>query len=129
MNAAQAISKILIAEGVRVGAGIGGQSVERLANVLVTEPDINLCYARQERVAIDICDGYARISGKPAISFADHGPGAANAMAGIVNSYGDSIPLLFFAGVNRRFEVPRRGQKELPIHDVFKSVTSWAATS
>jgi hypothetical protein len=32
MNAAQAISKILIAEGVRVGAGIGGQSVERLAN-------------------------------------------------------------------------------------------------
>jgi acetolactate synthase I/II/III large subunit len=128
MNAAQAISRILISEGIRVGAGIGGQSVERLANVLVTEPELNLCYARQERVAIDICDGYARVSGKPAISFADHGPGAANAMAGIVNSYGDSIPVLFFAGVNRRFEVPRRGQKELAIHDVFKSVTNWTAT-
>ena len=128
MNAAQAISKILISEGVRVGAGIGGQSIERLANVLVNESDINLCYARQERVAVDICDGYARVSGKPGIVFTDHGPGAANTMAGILNSYGDSIPLLFFAGVNRRFEVPRRGQKELAIHDVFKSVTNWTAT-
>ncbi len=128
MNAAQAISKILVSEGVRVGAGIGGQSIERLANVLVSETDINLCYARQERVAVDICDGYARVSGKPGIVFTDHGPGAANTMAGIVNSYGDSIPLLFFAGVNRRFEVPRRGQKELAIGDVFKSVTNWTAT-
>ncbi|HWP60180.1 MAG TPA: thiamine pyrophosphate-dependent enzyme [Candidatus Acidoferrales bacterium] len=125
---AQAITKILVSEGVRVGAGIGGQSVERLANVLVAESDINICYARQERVAIDIVDGYARVSGKPGIAFADHGPGAANAMAGIVNSYGDSVPLLFFAGANRRFEVPRRGQKELPIHDVFKPVTNWTAT-
>jgi acetolactate synthase I/II/III large subunit len=128
MNAAQAISKILVSEGVRVGAGIGGQSIERLANVLVSETDINLCYARQERVAVDICDGYARVSGKPGIVFTDHGPGVANTMAGIVNSYGDSIPLLLFAGVNRRFEVPRRGQKELAIEDVFKSVTNWTAT-
>jgi thiamine pyrophosphate-dependent acetolactate synthase large subunit-like protein len=128
MNAAQAITKILVSEGIRVAAGIGGQSIERLANEVVRTPEINLCYARQERVAIDICDGYARVSGKPAISFADHGPGAANTMAGIVNSFGDSIPVLFFAGVNRRFEVPRRGQKELAIQEVFKSVTNWTAT-
>ncbi|MBI4528149.1 MAG: hypothetical protein HY695_30520 [Deltaproteobacteria bacterium] len=128
MNVAQAIAKILISEGVRVAAGIGGQSIERLANVLVGAPEITLCYTRQERVAVDICDGYARVSGKPGIIFTDHGPGVANTMAGILNSYGDSIPLLFFAGVNHRFEVPRRGQKELAIQDVFRSVTNWTTT-
>lgn len=128
MNVAEAITKVLISEGVRVAAGITGASVGKLADALVSAPQINLCYTRQERVAVDVCDGYARVSGKPGVIFADHGPGVANTMAGILNSYGDSIPLLFLAGVNRRFEVPRRGEKELAIHEVFRPVTNWTTT-
>ena len=58
-------------------------------------------YARQERVAFDICDGFARASGQPAVAFTDAGPAAANLMGGLVNSWGDSTPVLFLAGHKR----------------------------
>ncbi|MFQ5878863.1 MAG: thiamine pyrophosphate-binding protein, partial [Dehalococcoidia bacterium] len=128
MNAAEAITQILVAEGVRVATGLTGGSVGYVADALGTEPQIKLCYARQERVAVDICDGYARVSGKPAVIFADGGAGVANAMGGIVNSYGDSIPLIFLAGAYNRLRVPRRARKELSIPDVFGSVSKWAAS-
>ena len=59
---------------------------------------------RQERVAFDICDGFARASGRPAVVFTDAGPAAANLMGGLVNSWGDSVPVLFLAGHNDRTE-------------------------
>ena len=43
---------------------------------------LSLMYARQERVAFDICDGFARASGNPAVVFTDAGPAAANLMGG-----------------------------------------------
>jgi acetolactate synthase-1/2/3 large subunit len=125
MNVAEAIGQILVAEGVRLAAGITGQSVGHVADALVSAPEVTLCYTRQERVAVDICDGYARMTGRAGVVFTDAGPAVANAMGGIVNSFGDSTPLLFLAGAPDRFEVPRRYTKELPIHDVFGSVTKW----
>ena len=62
-------------------------------------------YARQERVAFDICDGFARASGNPAVVFTDAGPAAANLMGGLVNSWGDSVPVLFIAGHNDRTRI------------------------
>lgn len=126
MKVAEAIGKILMSEGVEVAAGITGQSIGHVADALA---EMQICYVRQERVAVDICDGYARVSGKPAVMFTDAGPAAANAMGGLVNAFGDSVPLLFFAGHNDRFDLPdRRFTKELPMHDVFGSVTKWTAS-
>jgi len=125
MNVAQAIADILVTEGVRVAAGITGSSVGAVADALAEAEEIKLCYTHSERVAVDIADGYARITGQPGVIFTDHGPGVANTMAGILNSYGDSVPVLFLAGGNNRFEVPGRTQKELAIQDVFRPVTKW----
>src|SRR5688572_8509600 len=126
MKVADAIGRILMAEGVEVAAGITGQSVGHVADAL---SELKVCYVRQERVAVDICDGYARVAGKPAAMFTDAGPAAANAMGGLVNSFGDSTPLLFFAGDNDRFDLPdRRFTKELPMRDVFGSVTKWTCS-
>ena len=128
MNVADTIVQALVGEGVRVAAGIFGESIGRVVVGLANAPKIKLCYTRQERVAIDIADGHARVSGVPAVVFADAGPAAANAMGGVVNSFGDSTPLLFLAGQIGRFEGGRRAMKELPIHDVFGSVTKLTAT-
>ncbi|HZS01670.1 MAG TPA: thiamine pyrophosphate-dependent enzyme [Chloroflexota bacterium] len=125
MNVADRIGQILVAEGVRLAAGITGQSVGYVADALASAPEIKLCYTRQERVAVDICDGYGRMTGVPGVAFADAGPAVANAMGGIVNSFGDSTPHLFIAGANDRFELARRYTKELPIHNVFGGVTKW----
>ena len=85
-------------------------------------------YCRQERVAVDACDGFARVTGDPGVVFTDAGPGAANAMAGILNSWGDSVPVLFFAPIQDRFEVfSQRFTKELPVTDVFGPVAKWTA--
>ena len=128
MRVADTIAEILVKEGVRVAAGIGGNSIQYVAEAMAARPEMKVCYARSERVAADIVDGYARVTGQPAVVFTDHGPGAANAMAGIVNSWGDSTPVLFLSGQNPRFEVPGRLYKELAISEVYRPVSKWTAS-
>jgi acetolactate synthase-1/2/3 large subunit len=108
-------------------AGITGQSIGHVADALAECDGMSIFYTRQERVAIDICDGYARASGKPGVVFTDAGPAAANAMGGLVNSAGDSVPVLFFAGHNDRFESPNGQTKEIPFHELFAPVSKWVA--
>jgi acetolactate synthase I/II/III large subunit len=127
MNVAEAIAAICRAEGVRLVAGIWGQSATHISKALADMPGMKLYYGRQERVLVDICDGFARVSGQPAVLFTDAGPAAANAMGGIVNSWGDSVPILFFAAHNDRFDIRRRATKELPVVEIFGPVSKWAA--
>jgi acetolactate synthase-1/2/3 large subunit len=128
MKVAQAIAQALYAEGIRLVAGITGQSIGHVADALAECPGMSVFYTRQERVAFDICDGYARASGLPGVVFTDAGPAAANAMGGLVNSAGDSVPVLFFVGHNDRFEVPSGQTKEIPMHELFSPVSKWVAT-
>jgi acetolactate synthase-1/2/3 large subunit len=127
MNVAEAMSSALAAEGVRVAAGITGQSIGHLADALAERQDIKIFYTRQERVAVDICDGYARVCGRPGVVFTDNGPAAANAVGGLVNSWGDSTPLLFIAGHTDHFAVPGRGTKELPFAELYRPISKWVA--
>ncbi|MFA7668021.1 MAG: thiamine pyrophosphate-requiring protein [Burkholderiaceae bacterium] len=59
---------------------------------------------RQERVGVDMANGYARINrGKPFGVFAmQYGPGAENAFSGIASAYSDSAPVLLLPLGHRR---------------------------
>ena len=127
MKVAQAISRALVSEGVTLAAGIAGQSIWPVIDALGDCDEISMMYARQERVAFDICDGFARASGNPGVVFTDAGPAAANLMGGIVNSWGDSVPVLFLAGHNERTKIASRYTKELPFLEVFGPVSKWSA--
>src|SRR5581483_4624050 len=127
MNVAEAVAEALLAEGVKVAAGITGQSIGQLADALALAPELSLIYVRQERVAIDICDGFARVAGQPAVAFTDAGPAVANAMGGLVNSWGDSQPVLLIAGHNPRFDLPQGQSKEIPFRGLFQPVSKWLA--
>jgi acetolactate synthase-1/2/3 large subunit len=127
MKVAQAISRALVSEGVTLAAGIAGQSIWPVIDAIGDCEEISLMYARQERVAFDICDGFARAGGKPAVVFTDAGPAAANLMGGIVNSWGDSVPVLFLAGHNERTKIAAKYTKELPFLDIFGPVSKWSA--
>ncbi|MDP3134990.1 MAG: thiamine pyrophosphate-requiring protein [Burkholderiaceae bacterium] len=69
-----------------------------------TTPVIEACAAvgirpilcRQERVGVDMANGYARVSnGRPPSVFAmQYGPGVENAFSGIATAYSDSTPVL-----------------------------------
>ncbi len=125
MKVADAIAQALVAEGVRLAAGITGQSVGHVADALAESDSVKVVYVRQERVAIDMADGFARASGAPAVAFADAGPAAANAMGGLVNSWGDSVPVLFIAGHNDQCELATGDTKEIPFRDLFGPVSKW----
>lgn len=126
MNVAEQIADICRIEGVRFIAGVMGGSATHIVRALDGIPGRKALYCRQERVAVDACDGYARVTGEPGVVFTDAGPGAANAMAGILNSWGDSVPVLFFAPIQERFEVfAQRFTKEFPVIDVYGPVTKW----
>lgn len=125
MKVAQAIADALVAEGVRLAAGITGQSVGHVADALADKESVKIVYVRQERVAIDIADGFARACGVPAVVFADAGPAAANAMGGLVNSWGDSVPVLFIAGHNDTRDLASGDSKEIPFRDLFGPVSKW----
>lgn len=128
MNVAEQIADVLRIEGVRLVAGVMGGSATHIVRALDRIPGRTAIYCRQERVAVDACDGYARLTGDPGVVFTDAGPGAANAMAGILNSWGDSVPVLLFAPIQDRFEVfSQRFTKELPVTDVFGPVSRWTA--
>jgi acetolactate synthase-1/2/3 large subunit len=127
MKVSHAISRALVSEGVTLAAGIAGQSIWPVIDALGDCEEVSLMYARQERVAFDICDGFARASGNPAVVFTDAGPAAANLMGGIVNSWGDSVPVLFIAGHNDRTKIASKFTKEIPFLEIFGPVSKWSA--
>jgi acetolactate synthase-1/2/3 large subunit len=59
---------------------------------------------RQERVGVDMANGYARVkNGRPFSVFAmQYGPGAENAFSGIATAYSDSSPILLLPLGHRR---------------------------
>ena len=109
MKVAQAISRALVSEGVTLCAGIAGQSIWPVIDAIGDCEEVSLMYARQERVAFDICDGFARASGNPAVVFTDAGPAAANLMGGIVNSWGE----LGAGAVPRRAQRAHQGRQQV----------------
>ncbi len=127
MKVAEAIADACVAEGVRLAAGLAGTHIGHLLDAISRREEISLMYARQERVALDIADGFARACGTPAIVFTDSGPAAANLMGGLVNSWGDSTPVLFFAGHVDLGTPASRDTKQIPFLDVFGPVSKWSA--
>jgi acetolactate synthase I/II/III large subunit len=93
MRADQAVVEILKREGVTTLFCFPTTSLIETAVAGGLRPII----CRQERVGVDMADGYARVTnGKPPGVFAmQYGPGAENAFPGIATTYSDSVPVLF----------------------------------
>jgi acetolactate synthase-1/2/3 large subunit len=93
MRAADAIVEILKREGVDTLFCFPTTSIIENAVAAGIRPII----CRQERVGVDMADGYTRVTnGRPAAVFAmQYGPGSENAFPGIATAYSDSAPILF----------------------------------
>lgn len=79
-------------------------------------------------------DGYARISGKIGACLVTNGPGATNAITGVLCSWLDSIPVLVLSGQIKRElmgagkELRQLGEQEVNIIDVVKPITKYAVS-
>ena len=92
MKLGDAIAEIMKREGIEILCGYPvNHLIEHAAAI-----DIRPVMCRQERVGIHMADAISRVtSGKTIGAFCmQHGPGAENAMGGVAQCFGESVPVL-----------------------------------
>ncbi|MEM3871882.1 MAG: thiamine pyrophosphate-binding protein, partial [Nitrososphaeria archaeon] len=109
--------------------------MERINFVTCFPPNklINSCAAngirtilvRQERVAINIADGFARVSFKPGVALVAGGVGIENAFSGISQAYSDMVPILVFVDQSSTDRIGTRPIQDFDALFTLHKVTKW----
>jgi acetolactate synthase I/II/III large subunit len=128
MRGADALVKCLQAEGVRFVAGITSGSTMEISDALLAAPEIKSILTRHERVAGDMADGYARVSGEPGVCLAVMGPGASHIFASTAQSYADSVPVLALLGQTTRARLGAGAPQEMHLQEAFRTITKWESS-
>src|ERR1700716_2159467 len=98
LSGAEMVVRALIDQGVDVLFGYPGGAVLPIYDALYSEPRLKHVLVRHEQGATHAAEGYARSTGKPGVVLVTSGPGATNAVTGIVDALMDSIPLIVITG-------------------------------
>lgn len=97
MQAAEAMVKCLELEGIKVVYGYPGAAICPFYDKLF-DSGLHHVLVRHEVNAGHAANGYARISGRPAVCTATSGPGALNLITAVATAYMDSVPLICITG-------------------------------
>src|SRR3954451_20318675 len=98
LSGAEMVVRALIDQGVDVLFGYPGGAVLPIYDALFAEPRLKHVLVRHEQGATHAAEGYARSTGKCGVVLVTSGPGATNAVTGIVDALMDSIPLVVITG-------------------------------
>jgi len=122
MNAAAAMAEILKLEGVSFAACF---PPNQLINASA-EAGIRPILARQERVAVNIADGYTRVSRQSGVALVAAGVGVENAFSGISQASADLVPMLIVADQVPTSSLGGRRTQDLDALFALHKVTKWA---
>jgi acetolactate synthase-1/2/3 large subunit len=134
-NVSQQIANWLVAQGVEQVFGVTGGGSMFLNHALGSHPRLRFTCMHHEQACAMAAEGYARLTGKPAVVNVTTGPGGINALNGVYGAYTDSIPMLVLAGQVKRETcldfVPVRGLRQLgdqegPVLEMARPVTKFA---
>ncbi len=122
MQGHTAIAHILKTEGVKYVMGFPDNAVLDAAAAL----DIRPLIARTERVAVNMADGYSRVSGGKHIGVAalQYAGGIENAFAGVSQAFGDASPILLLPTGYERAE--QGMPPNFRAIDSYANVAKWA---
>jgi acetolactate synthase-1/2/3 large subunit len=95
---AQVLLRALKEQGVEVIFGYPGGAVLPIYDALFQQNAIRHILVRHEQAAVHAAEGYARSTGKVGCVLVTSGPGATNAVTGLVDALMDSIPLVCLTG-------------------------------
>jgi acetolactate synthase-1/2/3 large subunit len=98
LTGAETVVRALVDNGVEVLFGYPGGAVLPIYDALFHEPRLRHILVRHEQGAAHAAEGYARSTGKCGVVLVTSGPGATNAVTGIVDALMDSIPLVVITG-------------------------------
>jgi acetolactate synthase-1/2/3 large subunit len=94
----------------------------------------DIVYNHHEQACSMAAEGYAQVTGRPAIVSVTSGPGTTNAMTGVLGAWLDSIPMVIISGQMKRetlissnsLRLRQLGFQEFNIIDSVKAMTKYA---
>ena len=129
------ITNFFSAQGLDKCFVVTGGGAMHLNDSLGHSTKIDCVYNHHEQACTMAAEGYARVSGKPALVCVTSGPGSTNAVTGVLGAWLDSIPMIVLSGqmsLNTTISstpIPLRqlGFQEFNIIDSVSSMTKYAA--
>ena len=98
MSGAEVVLRALKDQGVEVIFGYPGGAVLPIYDAIFQQNAIRHILVRHEQAAVHAAEGYARSTGKVGCVLVTSGPGATNAVTGLLDALMDSIPLVCLTG-------------------------------
>lgn len=99
---AEQIADWLVLQGIEQVFTVTGGGAMFLNQALGGHPGLRCTFMHHEQACAMAAEGYARISGKPAVVMLTTGPGSINALNGVYGAYTDSIPMIVISGQVKR---------------------------
>jgi acetolactate synthase-1/2/3 large subunit len=98
LNGAEIVLRALKEQGADVIFGYPGGAVLPIYDALFQQNFVRHILVRHEQAAVHAAEGYARSTGKVGVVLVTSGPGATNAVTGLVDALMDSIPIVCLTG-------------------------------
>lgn len=131
---ADIIMELLVENDITDCFAVVGGGAMHLDNALALNKNINKFFNHHEQACAMAAEAYARISGKMAAVCVTSGPGATNAITGVMGCWQDSLPMIVLSG-QVRYEISveksglplrYRGIQEFNIIPSVKNMTKYA---
>lgn len=126
IGSGEAIVDILQQEQVTHLFGIVGSSFLDILDSLYDKQTIEFVGTRHEQGAALMADGYARVTGKPAVCIATNGPGVLNLTYGVGSAFVAHSPVVYIAPSASREHQNRDSTQEFDQVSLFKPITKAA---
>ncbi len=97
-SGAEVLLRALNDQGVDVIFGYPGGAVLPIYDALFQQNSIRHILVRHEQAAVHAAEGYARSTGKVGVVLVTSGPGATNAVTGLLDALMDSVPVVCLTG-------------------------------
>ncbi|MDG6094889.1 biosynthetic-type acetolactate synthase large subunit [Acetobacter sp. AN02] len=98
MPGAEVLIRALTEQGVEVVFGYPGGAVLPIYDALFRQDRIRHILVRHEQAAVHAAEAYARSTGRVGVVLVTSGPGATNAVTGLLDALMDSVPLVCLCG-------------------------------
>ena len=98
MTGAEMVIEALADQGVQHIFGYPGGAVLPIYDAIFQQQMVQHILVRHEQGAVHAAEGYARSTGKVGCVLVTSGPGATNAVTGLVDALMDSIPVVCLTG-------------------------------
>jgi acetolactate synthase-1/2/3 large subunit len=113
---------------------VAGGGIMHLLDSIGNDQRMRYYCARHEQACAVNAEGYARMTNRPGVCLVTTGPGAVNALSGILGAWTDSLPMLVISGQVRRDlmadfrRLRQMGPQEANIVEMARPVTKYSAT-